>query len=64
MHTGPIADSAGTFAQERDVDRPCPKCGVRPVKMRVWESSCGGYEDEAYRCPACDHSWWIDGIDS
>jgi PHP family Zn ribbon phosphoesterase len=37
-------------------------CGA-PVKVRVWESSDGGYEDYQYRCEA-GHTWWIDGIDS
>lgn len=65
MHTQPMAEHQGDFGDEHESkDRPCPKCKGGPVMYRVWESSCGGYEDYKYRCAACGHTWWIDGIDS
>ena len=42
----------------------CRKCGEDNVVYAVWESSCGGYEDYHYKCQSCNHSWWVDGIDS
>lgn len=42
----------------------CRACGSPDVFYRVWESSCGGYEDYKFRCRACDHSWWVDGPDA
>ena len=44
--------------------RQCPKCGSCSVKFRTHESSCGGYEDDEFKCQACKHTWWVDGIDS
>ena len=59
MHTTPMADSQGEFEEFKiRPDIACRKC------MRKWESSCGGYEDYQYRCAACGHAWWVDGIDS
>jgi DNA-directed RNA polymerase subunit M/transcription elongation factor TFIIS len=63
MHTGPMPDSAGTFGEWKDSKEPCPKCGEHSVKYRIWESSCGGYEDLNFQC-TCGHRWWVDGIDS
>jgi hypothetical protein len=46
-------------------DAPCRKCGaVGQIEYSTWESSCGGYEDEHYRCKACGKDWWIEGPDS
>jgi hypothetical protein len=42
----------------------CRKCDNTDMKYRVWESSCGGYEDNNYWCSSCGHSWWVDGPDS
>ena len=63
MHTKPMAESDGTFTNENEVKWPCPKCGGK-VHMRVWESSCGGYEDEKYTCTACPWVRWAEGPDS
>ena len=54
----------GTYQVERPDDDPCRKCGAKSVVYRVWESSCGGFEDYRYDCKACGASWWVDGIDS
>ncbi len=45
--------------------KKCQKCGYS-LTYRVWESSCGGYEDYYYTCQneECNHTFWIDGIDS
>jgi DNA-directed RNA polymerase subunit M/transcription elongation factor TFIIS len=64
MHTGPMPDSAGTFEGWKEARRHCPKCAKATVRYRVWESSCGGYEDLNFACTACGHSWWVDGCDS
>lgn len=64
-HMKPMAESEGTFeAEKRQSDRKCDKCHSSKVTYRVWESSCGGYEDYKYTCGECGHWWWIDGIDS
>ncbi len=42
----------------------CPRCHQRETRVRTVESSCGGYEDDHYRCSSCDHSWWVDGPDA
>lgn len=64
MHTQPMADSDGKFANMKPCEGKCLKCGKEEVGYREWESSCGGYEDYQYTCRACGHSWWVDGIDS
>ncbi len=63
MHTGPMKDSEGEFQDYKPSKTPCRKCGGA-VRYRVWESSCGGYEDLHYECTACPYNWWVDGIDS
>lgn len=40
------------------------KCGSKKIKYRIHESSDGGHEDINYKCLECNHSWWVDGIDS
>ncbi len=42
----------------------CQACGSQEIEHRVWESSCGGFEDFQYHCLGCDRRWWVDGIDS
>lgn len=64
MHTQPMADSEGTFDSWKDSDKICPICNTPTMQYRVWESSCGGYEDLQYKCTTCNHGWWVDGIDS
>ncbi len=58
-------DSEGTFNKEKSCpNQVCPKCNNKSIVYSIWESSCGGYEDEKYRCTNCNHYWWVDGIDS
>lgn len=64
MHTGPMAEHEGKFGRELETQRTCPVCAVASVKVRIWESSDGAYEDEQFRCGACGYTWWVDGIDS
>ena len=63
-HTRQMADSEGEFQEWKDVKTRCIKCNSPHVQYRVWESSCGGYEDYQYKCAECQRVWWIDGIDS
>jgi len=65
MHTAPMADSQGKFAEFKvQTDEPCRKCGTHAVSMREWESDCGGWEDYQYKCHHCGHTWWVEGIDA
>ena len=45
-------------------DTKCWKCNSTNIEGRIWESSCGGYEDYNYHCQDCNYFWWVDGIDS
>lgn len=56
----------GTFqGQDQKTDTPCRKDSCPgPVVYREWESDCGGYEDQEYRCLACGCIWWVEGPDS
>lgn len=47
-----------------DATCECRKCKSDAVIYRTVTSSCGGYEDEQYKCEACGHSWWVDGPDA
>lgn len=59
MHTKPMAETDGDFTAEHWSKRPCRKCGKFNVSYRVWESSCGGYEDaKEYTCRDCTSTWW------
>jgi hypothetical protein len=70
MHTAPMPDSAGDFGEFKPSDnewsraRHKPGCESRDVRVRLWESHCGGYEDYQYRCFGCGATWWVEGIDS
>ncbi len=63
MHSQPMPETAGEFQDEKVASCTCPKCQGE-VRYKVWESSCGGYEDIKYRCTKCGHTWWVDGPDS
>lgn len=65
MHDKPMKESEGTFTRSATATRTCPKCHG-PVTVQLWESNCGGFEDEKYTCddPNCRHVWWVDGPDS
>lgn len=63
MEPGP--EPGGDSSDWKSVtDGVCRKCKANSLKYRIWESSCGGYEDVNYWCTSCDHSWWIDGPDA
>lgn len=66
MPTKPMSESEGTFDGEWKLsDRPCPHCGVQgQLYYRVWESSCGGHEDEKNECRACGKTRWVEGADA
>jgi len=42
----------------------CRRCNVADVKYRTHTSSCGGWDDDEFRCFSCQHTWWVDGVDS
>jgi transposase-like protein len=59
-----MKESEGTFENNwKDSIIKCPKCGG-DVQYRMWESSCGGYEDAKFKCKKCSYIWWVDGSDS
>ena len=70
MHTAPMPESDGTFESDWKPTKPenptftCRACGSDNVWYRVWESSCGGYEDVKYHCRACGRVWWVEGADA
>jgi len=50
---------------EEDTSYACYKCGtVGQVEYRIWESSCGGYDDYKFRCNHCQETWWVEGPDA
>ena len=63
MHSEPMKDSDGEFNEWKDSHIKCKHCGAT-MKYRLWESSCGGFEDYQYKCPGCDDSYWVEGPDS
>lgn len=64
MHSKPMAEHEGTFKDPEKELGECPKCKKKAVKIKVWESHCGGFEDEKHECQACGHTFWVEGIDS
>lgn len=63
-HMKEMEEHEGTFSPPEDKKYPCQKCGAVEAICRLWESSCGGFEDYQYTCKTCKHVWWVDGIDS
>lgn len=60
-----MPESAGDFRKPEEKRHDCPHCKAHEsVTVTVWESSCGGYEDEKHHCDRCGATWWIDGPDS
>ena len=58
MTTTPPANAPALGPDERDVrlaDWPCKRCKHPQTRERSHESSCGGYDDYQYTCPACGH---------
>ncbi len=65
MHTQPMPESAGTFGPVAAQLHDCPHCkALKCVKLRLWESNCGGWEDERYECTTCGKVWWNEGADA
>ena len=64
MHTKPMQESEGEFGGWQQVSGNCPRCGKQKIRVRTWESFCGGYEDDKFDCQACGHRWWVDGSDA
>lgn len=65
MHIKPMRESDGIFTSDWKPEKvSCSKCGESKVKYRVWESSCGGYEDHKYKCGSCGYTWWVEGPDA
>jgi hypothetical protein len=62
-HMRTMSEHEGEFTKETISHRPCSSCGGQVV-VELWESSCGGYEDEKHTCKQCGRSWWVDGPDS
>lgn len=64
MHTGPVTEKPEEFGSWHPATCLCRKCGKSNVRVRLWESSDGAFEDYQYKCDDCDETWWVDGIDS
>jgi hypothetical protein len=64
MHTKPMRIADGKLSAWTKSAEPCSECGQIAVRYRVWESSCGGYEDVQHRCDGCGRSWWVEGPDA
>lgn len=60
MHTGPVS---GNFVEEWKESSTLHACAGK-VTYRLWESSCGGYDDYQFRCDKCKKTWWVEGSDS
>lgn len=63
MHTKSMSESTGDFTRTEFTNHPHNGCGGR-VKVELWESHCGGYEDEKFTCERCGKVWWVEGPDS
>ena len=59
-----MADSQGAFSDAGIADAKCRKCGHDGLKVEEWDSSCGGWTDYKYTCPACGHFHWVEGADA
>ena len=66
MHTKPMSEHQGTFQPPEAKRYRCLECKQQSAICRLWESSCGGYEDYKYACQNtdCRFSWWVEGSDS
>lgn len=59
-----MSESQGLFTRGAKTNRICAKCHRRTVRVQLWESRDGAYEDEKFTCTNCGHVYWVDGIDS
>jgi hypothetical protein len=60
MHTGPVPGDFKDGWKPTKAENPvfkCRQCGSDDVWYRMWESSCGGYDDLNYECRGCKRSW-------
>lgn len=66
MHINPVKESDGVSSPWKPVENPNFKCrcGSNQVEYMIWESNCGGYEDEKFHCKTCNKTWWVEGADS
>jgi len=56
---------SGPWQAVTDPNFPCRKCHqAGRIEVSIWISDDEAFEDFHYRCLACGHNWWIDGIDS
>lgn len=54
---------AGHLGPPAATGRECRKCHAKTVRVQIWESACGAFEDSKYTC-ACGDVLWVDGGDS
>lgn len=56
----------GLYTKEKKLpERKCIKChATNCISVELWESSCGGYEDEKFTCSNCKYTWWVEGPDA
>lgn len=66
MHTQEMSELDGSFHKTEDDQEifDCPKCKQHTLTYKIWESSCGGYEDVKYSCNNCKHYYWVEGPDA
>lgn len=66
MHTGPVPGKYTSNWEKCNITNPrfrC-RCGSKNIMFRLWESSCGGYDDVNYKCLDCERVWWVESSDS
>jgi transposase-like protein len=59
-----MADSEGEFSDWQTTRGTCQKCGGAALVRRQWDSHCGGFEDDQYRCNDCGDTFWVEGPDA
>jgi hypothetical protein len=65
MHTKPMSETEGEFDPPSPKLYDCSYCGGKNcVQITVWNSSCGGYEDEKAECQKCGKVRWYEGADA
>ena len=64
MHTKTMSDLEGNFGSWKKSNFKCRFCKSDQTYYQIWESSCGGYEDEKHECRSCKKTWWVEGPDS
>lgn len=64
MHTKEMSELEGKFVNKIKYKGKCKYCKEETVYYEIWESGCGGFEDEKYTCESCDKIWWVEGPDA